>query len=69
MDLSLSNMIQDDSSRLKIINKCTADAWADEDEDIKAIVKKEREAEVEGKERKKKRNLTCLRSMPGQLKP
>lgn len=52
-DLSLSG-IQNDSSRLKIINKCTAEAWAAEDEDIKAIVRKEREAEVEGKERKKK---------------
>jgi hypothetical protein len=46
--------IQGDSSRLKIINKCTAEAWAAEDEDIKAIVRKEREAEVEEKERKKK---------------
>lgn len=52
-DLTL-NGIQEDSSRLKIINKCTAEAWEAEDEEIKAIVRKEREAEVEGKERKKK---------------
>jgi hypothetical protein len=52
-DLSL-NGIQEDSSRLKIINKCTAEAWEAEDEEIKAVVRKEREAEVEGKERKKK---------------
>jgi uncharacterized protein YdeI (YjbR/CyaY-like superfamily) len=53
VDLSL-NGIQNNSSRLKIINKCTAEAWAEEDEDIKAIVQKEREAEVEGKEEHKK---------------
>ena len=53
-DLSL-NGIQNDSSRLKIINKCTAEAWAEEDEDIKAIVRKEREAEVEGKEERKRK--------------
>jgi hypothetical protein len=52
-NLSL-NDIQEDSNRLKVINKCTAEAWEAEDEEIKAIVRKERESEVEEKERKKK---------------
>ena len=71
-DLSL-NGAQNDSSHLKIINKCTAEAWAEEDEDIMVIIRKECEAEVEGKEERKKKggkkNLNCLKSMPGQLKP
>ena len=39
---------------LKLSNRCTVKVWADEDEDIKAIVRKEREADVEGKECRKK---------------
>jgi hypothetical protein len=65
VDSSLSG-IQNDSSlnRLKIINKSTAEAWAAEDEDIKAIVRKEREAEVEEKERKKKGGKNLKSQLP-----
>lgn len=42
-----------DSNRLAIINKCILNAWNNEDEETKAAVHKEREAEKTAKERLK----------------